>query len=253
MIEELMNTVRRAGAIAREKKELHTQLKAQSDYVTEADKAVDSFLIRELPKLAPGRMFTEESPIVPGDYAGSTWVVDPIDGTTNLMYHMNFSAISVALIVEGALRLAAVHNPFSGEMYCAQAGGGAFLDGQPIRVSGVKELSGALIGFELGPGSKGKQQPTLEAARAFHEAANGVRSLGSTALDLCYVACGRYSGCFWDYIHPWDYAAGMLIVQEAGGRVTDQWGGALDFQGKTTMVASNGCLHDAMLSVMARV
>lgn len=250
MIDQLVAVMGQAGAIAREKKELHAQVKAASDYVTDADKAVDSFLIQALPKLVPGRVFTEESPIVPGDYAGNTWVVDPIDGTTNLMHHMNFSAVSVALIVDGHLRLGAVHNPFTGEMYWAQAGSGAFLDGRAIRVSPVQHLEQALIGFEIGPGSKGQQEPVLRAVGAFHQAANGVRALGSTALDLCYVACGRYSGCFWDYIHPWDYAAGMIILQEAGGRVTQRDGREMDFQGKSTMVASNGWIHDEMLRLM---
>ena len=250
MIAQLAAVVAQAGAIAREKKELHAQVKAASDYVTDADRAVDRFLIQALPKLVPGRVFTEESPLAPGDYAGNTWVVDPIDGTTNLMYHMNFSAVSVALIVDGHLRLGAVHNPFTGEMYWAQAGSGAYLNGRAIRVSPVKQLEQALIGFEIGPGSKGRQEPVLRAAGAFHQAANGVRALGSTALDLCYVACGRFSGCFWDYIHPWDYAGGMLILQEAGGRVTQQDGTEMDFQGKSTMVASNSLLHGQMLQLL---
>ena len=193
MIAQLAAVVAQAGAIAREKKELHAQVKAASDYVTDADRAVDRFLIQALPKLVPGRVFTEESPLAPGDYAGNTWVVDPIDGTTNLMYHMNFSAVSVALIVDGHLRLGAVHNPFTGEMYWAQAGSGAYLNGRAIRVSPVKQLEQALIGFEIGPGSKGRQEPVLRAAGPFHQPANAERALGSTAQDRGYEACGRFS------------------------------------------------------------
>lgn len=252
MIDQLVAVVGQAGAIAREKKELHAQVKAASDYVTDADKAVDSFLIQALPKLVPGRVFTEESPIVPGDYAGNTWVVDPIDGTTNLMYHMNFSAVSVALIVDGHLRLGAVHNPFTGEMYWAQAGSGAFLDGRAIRVSPVQHLEQALIGFEIGPGSNGPAR-TRAAGRwrlppgRQRGACPGIYRVGPVLCGLWPVfgmLLGLHSslGLCGGYAYP------------AGGRgtVTQRDGREMDFQGKSTMVASNGCIHDEMLRLMDR-
>jgi myo-inositol-1(or 4)-monophosphatase len=247
----LIQVMRRAGRVALSVEELHPHAKGASDYVTDVDRAVDAFLIRELPRLVPGRMYTEETPIDPGEYPGNTWVVDPIDGTTNVMFGLNLSAISAALVTDGCVRAGAIYNPFNGELFHAQKGGGAFLNGQSIRVSDTRDLADALISFELGPCAKGQQAGYLARVTALHQASSGVRLLGSAALDLCYLAAGRLSACVFDAIHPWDYAAGRLILEEAGGMATDCEGRPLVMRGRVrSMMATNGHLQEAVLEIM---
>ncbi len=175
--------------------------------------------------------------------------MDPLDGTVNFAQGLPFFAISIAFAGEGGMLAGVVLNPLSGELFSAQSGKGATLNGRPIRVSTTDRVSGALLAtgfpydvtpcFDTVTGRLGR---CLKAAR-------GVRRLGSAALDLCFVACGRFDGYWEDSLKPWDIAAGALIAREAGGAVSDLAGRPLAVEA-TEALATNGRIHQEMIDMM---
>jgi myo-inositol-1(or 4)-monophosphatase len=180
------------------------------------------------------------------------WIIDPLDGTTNFAHGLAIFCVSIALEIDGEIEIGVVYDPMAGELFSAERGHGARLNGLPIAVSTQAALLDSLLctGFPYAvredPGSQ------VEVFRAFLGEARAVRRLGSAALDLCYVAAGRLEA-FWEkQLHPWDMAAGALIVTEAGGRVSRYDAGPLDLFGGE-IVASNGRVHDAMLEVIESV
>jgi myo-inositol-1(or 4)-monophosphatase len=177
------------------------------------------------------------------------WIVDPIDGTTNFAHGLALFCVSIALELDGQIALGVVYDPMAEELFAAERGGGARLNGAPLAVSTRSLLGDALVctGFPYTVQQVRRRQ--VETFSAFLGATRAVRRLGSAALDLCYVAAGRFDG-FWEkQLHPWDIAAGLLIVAEAGGTVTNYEGEPVDlFQGE--LVASNGRLHRPMLDVI---
>lgn len=246
---QLENLARRAGELALSNTLSHgVHTKGTADYVTDADLAVSDFLKKELPLLISGsRVLSEEGEHEEG-LEGRLFIIDPIDGTTNLMYHLNLSAISIAYAEDGVIRVAVVFNPFTGELFSAQRGQGAWLNGQPIRVNHDQEIASSLLGFEAGPATLGTQREYLQAMLRLHQGSRGMRFTGSAAIDLCYVACGRFSAAAFHYLFPWDYAAGWLILEEAGGRLTLLDGGRPTLTGRSQPLgASNGYLHEAFL------
>lgn len=253
MREQLEAIARRAGELALSNvlsSGVHT--KGKADFVTDADLAVSDFLGRELPLFIPGsRVLSEEGGHEDG-LTGKLFIIDPIDGTTNLMYRLNLSAVSIGYLEDGEIQLAAVYNPFTREMFSAQRGQGAFLNGEPIRVNHDADIASALLAFEAGPATLDTQQDFLMRMLRLHRACRGIRFTGSAALDLCYVACGRFSAAAFHYLYPWDYAAGWLILAEAGGTLTLLCGGRPTLMGRSQPLgASNGALHDAFLSAFA--
>ena len=177
------------------------------------------------------------------------WIIDPLDGTTNFAHGLALFCVSIALEVDGRIELGAVYDPMGEELFTAERGQGARLNGRPIRVSACETLVDSLLctGFPYAIREDGGSQ--VEVFEAFLKRAQAVRRLGSAALDLCYVAAGRFDG-FWEVqLRPWDIAAASLIVEEAGGRVTAYDGSPIDlFRGQT--VASNGRLHDRLSEVL---
>lgn len=192
----------------------------------------------------------EETPAgVAAESGGHRWIIDPVDGTTNFAHGLALFCVSIALEVDGRIELGVVYDPMAEELFTAERGVGAWLNGEPLHVSTRSALVDGLLctGF---PYSVRDRPTKLEAFSAFLRAARGVRRLGSAALDLCYVAAGRLDG-FWEIrLHPWDFAAGMLVVTEAGGAVTNYAGAPLKIEA-SEIVASNGVLHPAMLAVLA--
>jgi len=224
--------------------------KGAIDLVTEVDLAVE----REFRELIAGRfpdhhVLAEEmggSAAVP---AGPCWVFDPIDGTTNYAHGLPIFCSSLALEIDGVPEVAAVYDPTRRELFTAERGAGAFLNGQPLRVSQADQLIDAMLvtGFPYDVHARVNEIVGLFGAFVAH--ARAVRRLGSAALDLCYVAAGRMDG-FWESdLKAWDIAGGALIVAEAGGRVTGTDGSAFASRGGHVL-ASNGRLHDAMLAVI---
>lgn len=189
------------------------------DLVTETDGAVETLLRKRLGELAPEASFLGEegSPEVGLD--GLVWVVDPLDGTTNFAHGVPFVATSVALCLDGEPMLGLVNLPLLGELYTAAKGQGAQRNGQAIQVSEARTLDAALVATGFPYRIKEHKAKILRQLSLAMPATQGVRRAGAAALDLAFVACGRYDGFFEFALNPWDTAAGVLLVQEAGGRV----------------------------------
>jgi myo-inositol-1(or 4)-monophosphatase len=222
--------------------------KEDQGIVTEADKAAENYLLKRIFKEYPqSSVLTEES----GEFKKSgtwTWVIDPLDGTTNYAHGFPWFCVSIGLYDSGNAVAGVVYNPVSKEMFFAEKGKGAFLNGKRIRVSKTKNLKDALLGTGF---YYSKGQTLIEEIEIFtrmNEAALGVRRPGAAALDLAYVACGRYDA-FWERrLSPWDVAAGFLLVEEAGGKVTNYRGTSTHIHEKE-VVASNGLVHSPMIEV----
>ena len=177
------------------------------------------------------------------------WIIDPLDGTTNFAHGLALFCVSIALEVDGRLELAAVYDPVAGELFSAERGEGARLNGAPMRVSTRGELIDSLLCTGFPYSIREHQRRQVDVFAGFLGRSRAVRRLGSAALDLCYVAAGRFDGFWEEQLNAWDIAAGALIVEEAGGRVTGYDDDPLDLFGGH-IVASNGLVHGAMLEVI---
>lgn len=220
--------------------------KARNDFVSDVDRLAEQEIINTLRKAYPHHaILAEES----GASAGTDefqWVIDPLDGTTNYLHGFPQYAVSIALLHKGRLDQAVVYNPVSQELFTASRGGGAQLNERRIRVAKRNSLEGAL----LGTGFPFRQQHLLDmylaTFKALHADTAGIRRAGSAALDLAFVAAGRLDG-FWEFgLSPWDMAAGALLIQEAGGLVSDM-GGGHEFMDSGNIVAGSPKVFKAML------
>ena len=226
--------------------------KGMIDLVTDADIESEQKIIDSIRQVYPDHsILTEES----GSLKGSEkyqWVIDPLDGTTNFAHGLPICAISIAFIANHETTMGMVLNPFSGEFFTAIKGRGARLNGSPIHVSSTDCMIDALLATGFPYDTAGILGDLMDQFKANLEATQGVRRLGSAALDLCYVACGRFDG-FWEQgLKPWDTAAGALIVTEAGGTVTDNMGRAYDNSHKQ-IIATNDRLHHQMLNILSKM
>jgi myo-inositol-1(or 4)-monophosphatase len=188
---------------------------------------------------------------VPGGVLGHTpiWLIDPLDGTNNFAHGFPHVGVSLALLAKGQPVVGVIHDPLRGETFAATAEGGATLDGQAIHVSGVERLADAFLATGFPYNRRTAPDNNVERLDHFLRRSLGVRRAGAAVLDLAYVACGRLDG-FWEIgLKPWDVAAGVLLVQEAGGRATDFEGGPDCLSGQF-IVTSNGRIHDQMLRVI---
>lgn len=225
--------------------------KGATDLVTEVDVAVEARLRESLGSIFPDAVFVGEESQRDGwniPASGYCWVVDPVDGTTNFAHDIPLTAISIALCRDGLPVLGIVEAPMLKETYHASRGGGAFLNGAPIEVSKAASLVDCLVctGFpyEFGANLEG----IIARLRAVLPASQGLRRLGAAALDLAWLACGRLDIFYEDGLKPWDMAAGWLLVEEAGGRLSDFYGAPLRFGG--SLLASNGHAHEAMTRLL---
>jgi myo-inositol-1(or 4)-monophosphatase len=224
--------------------------KGPIDLVTSADLDVErefrALIAREWPD--HGVLGEEQSS---GTSSGQRcrWIIDPVDGTTNFAHGLAFFCVSIALEVDGRVELGVVYDATAGELFVAERGEGARLNGRPIHVSDRNRLIDALLCTGFPYSIQERQGSEIEIFAAFLGRARAVRRLGSAALDLCYVAAGRLDAFWEERLHPWDIAAGALIAEEAGARVTGYDAGQVDlFRGQ--IVASNGRLHDELLQVI---
>jgi myo-inositol-1(or 4)-monophosphatase len=225
--------------------------KGRIDLVTEFDRRSEAFLLAEIARRFPGHaVLAEESGAhaVPG--APVRWLIDPLDGTTNFAHNYPFFAVSIAAEVAGALTAGVVFDPVRDEMFAAAAGAGATLNGASIHASAIERIQDALLVTGFPYDVREWPEPYLSHFRAFLTCAQGVRRDGSAALNLCYLAMGRFDG-FWEWkLAPWDMGAGVLILREGGGRVTRFDGGEFRLDGRE-ILATNGLLHEEMQSVLA--
>jgi myo-inositol-1(or 4)-monophosphatase len=223
--------------------------KGRIDLVTEADLASEKAIIETIRAHFPHHgILAEESGRRDGDGL-ATWIVDPLDGTTNFAHNLPVFAVSIAYAEDGQVRHGTILNPVRGELFQASLGRGATLNGRPIRVSRTARLDSALLmtGFPYDldktlDGVMGRLKTCLAAVQ-------GVRRPGAAALDLCDVACGRCDGFWEERLKPWDTAAGSLIVTEAGGRVTD-FGGRPFLPEMPAILATNGAIHAALADLL---
>jgi myo-inositol-1(or 4)-monophosphatase len=240
---------RRAGLAVREK--------GRADYVTSADREAEETIVRLVRERFPAHLIIAEEAAdarrsgaaFPAGQPGCRWYIDPLDGTTNYLHGYPLFCVSIGFADPQGLRAAAVYDPLRDEMFTAARGQGAFLNGGPIRVSGVDRLQRALLVTGIPFRSLDRLDQYLASFRSFILGSGGLRRDGSAALNLAYVACGRYDG-FWEQsLSSWDVAAGSLIVREAGGIVTDFEGrpGYLD---SGDIIASAPSIHPAMLRVV---
>jgi myo-inositol-1(or 4)-monophosphatase len=229
---------------------LEWRSKAPSDFVSDVDTGAERVIRDAFQASIPDAsiMGEELSPDAALD-ARTVIIVDPLDGTTNFLHGYPEYAVSIAAVLDGALSAGVVLNVALGELFTATLGGGAFLDGAPISVSPVDDPSRALIGTGF-PFSRHDQLPTyLRQLGAVSRATAGVRRAGSAALDLCDVACGRFEA-FWELsLSPWDFAAGMLIVREAGGTVTTVAGDDVPLE-PSSILAGNRAMHPWLLETV---
>jgi myo-inositol-1(or 4)-monophosphatase len=226
---------------------LQVSKKGLADFVTAADLKAERFLRDELTKVRPGYGFLgEEGGLLEGTDKSHTWIVDPIDGTTNFLHAIPHFAINIALQRDDAIVAGVTYNPITNELFWAEKGKGAFLNDRRLRVSGRKTMDEALVGTG-NPflGRPGHAQFLKELHQVGPRVA-GLRRMGAASLDLAWVAAGKYDG-FWERdLKPWDIAAGMLLVTEAGGKWTDM-DGSLNALTTGNIVATNLELHDALL------
>jgi myo-inositol-1(or 4)-monophosphatase len=245
-LEMALSAAKEAGEVLRKGFGWHhsVRYKGEVDLVTEIDEEAEQVIREILLGAFPAHgMLAEEGGALEGE-EDARWIVDPLDGTTNYAHELPIFCVSIALQRAGKVVLGVVHDPMREETYVAERGGGATLNGEPTKVSETKELIQALIATGF-PFDRAQMPESLDLFGRFAAITRGMRRLGSTALDLCYVAAGRLDGYYERAIWAWDIAAGGLILEEAGGKVTDYRGGILNLEGRQ-IVASNGALHTAM-------
>lgn len=184
--------------------------------------------------------------------ASHRWIIDPVDGTTNFAHGIALFCVSIALEIDGRVDIGVVYDPMADELFAAERGQGARLNGAPMRVSESSELIDALLCTGFPYSVHVEREAMVEVFAAFLGQAQAIRRLGSAALDLCYVAAGRFEGFWEESLHAWDMAAGALLVEEAGGRVSRYNDEALDIFGRQ-LIASNGRVHAAMVKAIQRV
>jgi myo-inositol-1(or 4)-monophosphatase len=225
--------------------------KGRIDLVTEFDRRSEELLLGEVARRFPGHaVLAEESGVHAVEGAPVRWLIDPLDGTTNFAHNYPFFAVSIAAESRGALVAGVVFDPVRDELFAAASGAGATLNGAAIRVSTLERIEDALLVTGFPYDVRERPGPYLENFRAFLTRAQGVRRDGSAALNLCYLAMGRFDGFWESKLAPWDMAAGVLIVREAGGVVTRFDGEAFRLDGRE-ILASNGRLHEGMMAVLA--
>ena len=229
---------------------LQISMKGPADFVTAADQRTERMLIEELSKARPGYNFlVEEQGVIEGPDKSHRFIIDPLDGTTNFLHGIPHFSISIALERDGQIVSALIYNPVTDEMYTAERGHGAYLNDKRLRVANRKKMNEALFATGIPFLGKDGHEHFLKELGTVMGLSAGVRRFGSAALDLAYVAAGRYDG-FWERgLSQWDVAAGILIVREAGGMVSDLAGGARMLE-TGNILAANETIHPQLLKLL---
>lgn len=222
--------------------------KGRDNIVTDVDKKAESIIMKRLLAAFPGHAILSEEAGLHMRPSPYKWIIDPLDGTTNFAHAFPFFCVSIALEYEGDVVLGVVFDPLREELFCAEAGKGAFLNNERIAVSGVKKMDQGFVSTGFSYGNKRKDRNVKYFKRLLMKTM-AIRRAGSAALDLCYVACGRFDG-YWEFdLHPWDSAAGSLIVKEAGGKVT-KFDGTPHSDYEKQILATNGVIHRQMVKIL---
>ncbi len=252
MLEDIINIAREAGAIVKEGfgKNFNVEFKSsETNLVTDIDKASEKFIIETINKKYPGHKILAEESGETDDESEYLWVVDPLDGTTNFAHGIPIFSVSIGLQKKGKTIAGAVFDIMRGIMYYAEQGSGAFADGERISVSTNNILGRSVLVTGFPYNISDNPDNALEKFAALTKASRAVRRLGSAAIDLCYVARGVFDG-FWEVqLHPWDICAGKLIVEEAGGSVTDFEGKAISIFSKR-ILATNNRVHGVIMKLL---
>ena len=244
---------REAGALLMGyfRQHVKVEYKGDADLVTVADRSSEILIRERLRQHWPTHDILGEEGGLQDTGSDYRWYVDPLDGTTNFAHGFPVFCVSMGLDYRGSRIAGVIYDPTRDELFAAEQGSGAYLNQQRIHVSKTAKLSECLLGTGF-PSHKRHQNPNIFFYHQLTLHTHGVRRAGSAALDLCCVACGRYDG-FWEFnLNPWDTAAGVLIVQEAGGMVTDFKGGPFQLHSRETM-ASNGLVHPALLNEFEQI
>lgn len=241
----IRNEMGRVGADKVEEKSLHS-------LVSYVDRTAEERLVAGLGPLLPAAAFLTEEETVETRQGELQWIIDPLDGTTNFLHQLPCFAVSVALREGNRTALGIVYEINRREMFYAWAGGGSYLNGKPIRVSATAQMKDALLSTGFPYYDFERMDGYLDVLRFLMRETRGIRRFGSAATDLAYVACGRFDAFFEYSLHPWDVAAGALIVEEAGGKVSDFSGGDNFLFGKE-IAAGNPGVFTALLAALKRV
>ncbi|MFH0760090.1 MAG: inositol monophosphatase family protein [Bacteroidota bacterium] len=225
--------------------------KGQMDFVTDVDKESERRLLIDLNKILPEAGFIAEEGTRTHKGKQYNWIVDPLDGTTNFIHGVSPFCISIALMDSDELVAGIVFDPVQEECFSSWLGGSAKLNGKEIHVSRCNQLDQALVATGFPYTDFSLLEPYMDSLKDLMACTHGIRRLGSAAMDLAYVACGRYDA-FWEYhLKPWDVAAGTVIIRQAGGLASDFYGGS-DFLFGETYVATNGTIQAEFLNVLAK-
>ncbi len=238
------------GIILDVRKQSDVTIKGYGNYVTQVDYSVQAFLKEFLFKLYPHIQFLGEEEPKTINFDKAVWILDPIDGTANLVRNLNQSAVSLALVENRTPILGVVYNPFSDEIFYAEKGKGAFLNGKPIAVSNASSLKNSLISIGTAPYNKELADDIFHSVCEIYKRCEDVRRFGAAAIELCNLAAGRIDGFFEKHLKPWDYAAGAVILKEAGGKITNYEHGTISFEKPDDIIASNGLFHDELTSIL---
>ncbi|MBS3647724.1 inositol monophosphatase [Pseudaminobacter sp. 19-2017] len=252
MVQAAMKAGRSLSRDFGEVQNLQVSLKGPGNFVSQADHKAEEIVFNELSRARPGYGFLmEERGTIEGEDDQHRWIVDPLDGTTNFLHGIPIFAVSIALERQGQIVAGVIYNPAMDELYTAERGGGAFLNDRRLRVAARMKLEDAVIATgvpHLGIGHHGNY--LIELRNVMGEVA-GIRRLGAAALDLAYVAAGRFDGFWEEGLHAWDMAAGMLLIREAGGFTSDRNSEQNMFASRS-IVAGNELIHRALLKTLKK-
>jgi myo-inositol-1(or 4)-monophosphatase len=252
-VPEMSAIAREAGALLLDsfQRRIGFEYKGDADLVTAADRASEKLIIERISRKWPNHDLMGEEGARRETGSDYRWYIDPLDGTTNFAHGFPVFCVSLGLEFKGERLAAVVYDPTRDELFAAEKGTGAFLNGQPVHVSKVSNMAECLAGTGF-PSHKRHQNPNIHFYHEITLRTHGVRRAGSAALDLASVACGRLDA-FWEFnLNPWDTAAGVLLVEEAGGRVTNMSGGPWQIDSRETL-ATNGLVHEGFVQIIGDI
>lgn len=255
ILDDVKKIALESGEIIREADSRPRQIrhKGRIDLVTETDVAVEDFLKAELGQLLPESDFLAEESAKHTKPGELTWIIDPVDGTTNFAHGLPFVATSIGLWHRDRIVLGIINIPLMEELFSAVSGKGAQLNENPIKVTDVSDLESSLLATGFPYAIEEHLESVIGPLRKLLPLTQGIRRPGAAALDLAYVACGRYEGFYELALNPWDTAAGLLLVEEAGGRVTEYDAYTPYTLGAPSILATNGGIHDELSGILCSV